>query len=236
MQKLERIPWSELGPEFMELWGWPNGKRDPEHITVLGPTGSGKSVFSLQICQERAKLRGAHVIVIATKPADKSLISTRWPIVEKWPPQYGQDQCIFWPAAKMKPEERKPVQKQAIGYALNDLWRPNANHIVMFDEIAYLEQELGLRTTITTYWREARSVGITMVAGTQRPRGVSRYMHSESAWVAAFKPRDEDEALRMAEICGSRREFKDTILGLKRYEFLLVRRSTDEKYISKMGT
>ena len=50
---VERIPWSELGPEFIAVWGRPRGVNQPEHLEILGPTGSGKSFFLVQILHEQ---------------------------------------------------------------------------------------------------------------------------------------------------------------------------------------
>lgn len=235
--KIERVPWAELGPEFYRVWGWPNGRPEAEHVSVVGPTGSGKSMFQSEIVTTRAALRGSYVVVIATKPADATLRKTGWPIVNKWPPPWGKhERVIFWPKAG-KPIEGVKVQRVAIGRMLNEIWRPDAHTILVFDEIAYVEQELGLKTIVDRYWREGRSLGFTLVAGTQRPRNVSRYMWSEPSWSVAFPPADEDEAKRVAEIVGGRSRFANILThDLKRHEFLLVNRREKIAYISKLGT
>lgn len=236
-QSVERVPWSELSHEFYERWGWPDGKYEPEHVAVVGPTGSGKSMFQTEIITKRAELRGSHVVVIATKPADKTLRRIGWPVVNKWPPPYGKhEHVIFWPKAG-KPIEGVGVQRVAIGRMLNEIWRPEAHTILVFDEIAYVEQELRLKTIVDRYWREGRSLGFTIVAGTQRPRNVSRYMWSEPSWSVAFPPDDEDEAKRVAEIVGGRTKFTNILTNeLRPHEFLIANRRKKEAYISRLGT
>lgn len=233
MTNLETVPWSELGPEFYSQWGRPNGKVEAEHVSVVGPTGSGKSVFQTEILKERARLRGSAAVIIATKPADKTLKDMGWPIQKKWQPKWGQDQVIFWPNSP-KVEEGPRVQHVAIRAMLNDIWVKDANRIILFDEIAYIEQELRLKQIIDRYWREARSMGISIVAGTQRPRNVSRYMWSESTWIVAFPPADEDEAKRVAEVIGGRTQFFKPLMELPNHHFIIRHRREKVAYISKL--
>ncbi len=51
--QVERVPWSQLGPAFLRKWGYPRGKRMPEHVEILGQSGSGKSHFEAMILLER---------------------------------------------------------------------------------------------------------------------------------------------------------------------------------------
>lgn len=234
---LERIPWNQLEPYFLANWGWPDGKWMPEHVAVTGPTGSGKSYLATHLLHQRAVKGGAHVVVIATKPADGTVnrLTAKdkgWKLRKTWPPDYAENRVIFWPPSG-KPGEGVAKQRNAMFNMLDEMWKPDANIIVMFDEIAYLEEELRLRSLITKYWREARALGITIVASTQRPRGVSRYMHSEPSWSIAFKPQDLDDMRRVAEILGSR-EFIPDLSELQRREFILCKKATGEAYISRL--
>lgn len=230
----ERVPWDQLGPDFLRRWGYPRGKRMPEHLEILGQTGSGKSYFEKTILVARAKARGAHVVVVATKKADETLAGVGWPIITDWPPPYGKNQVIFW--AKASGLERAGLAKQRAKVAelLNKLWVPNSNIIVAFDEVAYIDTDLGLRVPLVRYYREGRALGITIVGSTQRPQGVPRYMHSESSWSVFFAPKDEEDAERMAQVAGSKRIYMPILMELNRekFEFLMVRNLTGEKYIS----
>lgn len=234
---LQTIPWHELEPEFIKSWGRPNGKVEAEHISIVGPTGSGKSKFQTYVAKKRAEQRGSHVMIIATKPADSTLKQMHWPITSKWPPEYGKhEQFILWPKAGRDERDARIHQRDMIKEALQSIWTENANTIVVFDEIAYIEQELGLKVLIERYWREGRSLGISIVATTQRPRNVTRYMWSESTWLVGFPPNDEDEAKRVAEILGGRRAYTEELLRLKRHQFILINRREKEAFISKIGT
>lgn len=155
-------------------------------------------------------------------------------MIDSWPPDYNQNQVIFWAKAAGLGDEALVEQKRKIKTLMGQIWTKESNRIVAFDEIAYIEQTLGLRTFITQYYREARALGITIVASTQRPQGVSRYVHSESGWSIFFAPKDASDAERMAEVAGDKKFYLPVLNSLNRekYEFLMVRNLTGEKYIS----
>lgn len=239
----ERVSWEELGPEFFGAWGYPHGEFMPEHLAIYGPTGSGKSYFEKYILMERARLRGSAVVVVATKPADATLSSTGWPVVDRWPPKTGWSrkkrdyrQVIYWAKAGGLDVAARARQAAAVEDLLSKLWRPNSNRILAFDELAYVEKQLKLSTHVETYFREARSLGITIVATTQRPTGVTRWMHSEPGWAVFFKPKDEEDAERLAQVAGNKLYYRRVFdeINKAQYEFVLVHSLTGESYISSL--
>jgi hypothetical protein len=232
-----RVPWEELGPDFLEAWGRPRGEWMPEHLEILGPNGSGKSWFEKVILQARAALRGSHIVILATKPADKTLSEMGWPVVTEWPPSRWREenaQVIYWAKAEGLGRDAVQRQREKVEELLDGLWHPDSNVVLCIDEIAYITQELGLATHITTYYREARALGITLVANTQRPQGVPRAMHSESTWAVCFAPKDEDDAERVAQALGDKKHYTAVLMHLDREkrEFLLTHNLTREAYIS----
>lgn len=232
----DSVSWDELGPAFYSEWGWPEGKWQPEHLAILGPTGSGKSKFMTTVMGERSRKSGAHAVLLVTKKADDTTLSLKsegWKIRRTWPPDYGETRTVYWPPGQDM-QKGSAAQRKAVFDFLAENWKEKANILIGFDEISYVENELRLRPVVEQYWREARTLGITICAGTQRPRNVSRYMHSEPGWSVAFRPDDEDDAKRVAEILGSRRTYTPMLMELERYHFLMVRRRTREAYISRL--
>jgi hypothetical protein len=141
---------------------------------------------------------------------------------------------IYWAKAKGLDTAGMAQQRQKVLDLLNRLWVPKSNIILALDEVAYLNDELHLRSQLTRYYREGRALGITIVSSTQRPQGVPRYMHSEASWSVFFAPKDEEDAERMAQVAGSKREYTALLLTLNRrnYEFLIVHNLTGERVIS----
>lgn len=240
VQVPERIPWSVLGPEFIAAWGRPRGKVMPEHLEVLGQSGSGKSFFLACILLQRQLARGSHIIIVATKADDDTLMGIGWPVVDTYPPPEGEPCIVFWPPAAGLTIAGKKQQAQKIQKLLEKLWHKNSNVIIVFDEIAYLCTELNfppdtpMKVILATYLREGRALGITCVSATQRPQGVIRQVHSEAGWTVCFAPKDEEDAERMAQVLGSKKLYMPILMSLDRekYEFLIVHGLTGKMYIS----
>lgn len=232
---IERVPWSVLGPEFIAQWGRPRGEVQPEHLEILGPTGSGKSFVLVQILVERVRRKKSHVIFIATKAADSTVRSMGWPIVDTPREAMRHDQVVYWPRTSAIGEKRKRYQAARIQQLLDELWHEDANVVVVFDEVAYIEKlSRDLQDTVLMYQREGRSHGITDVMGKQRAQGVQRDMHSESDWKIAFKMNDRQDNERLAELFGEKKIFLPVIESLdrERHEFLIQHKLTDTQYIS----
>jgi hypothetical protein len=238
-QPIRRAPWSQVGPDFIREWGYPDGRFEPEHVEILGPTGSGKTYFEATILQERVIARKSGVVFIATKPADKTIMRLGWPVVSDMKGVEQNDQVIFWPRTRALGSRRKEYMAAKIEELLSRLWVKDSGNIVAFDEIATVEQlSPELKELIQMYWREARSQGITVVGMKQRPQGIQRDMHSESSWVISFRPKDEDDARRYAEVLGGKKRWLPVLMGLDRakHEFVIKHESSGDAAISWVDT
>ncbi len=233
---VDRVDWGVLGPEFVRVWGRPNGRFDPEHLTIYGKSGGGKSYFAGYILKMRAAARGSHVVVVATKKADRTLTELGWPITSSWPPGYKEHQVIYWARAKGISREHRVEQRAKVKKLMDALWVKDSNVIVYWDELTYVEKMLNLGPELETYYREGRANGICNVAALQRPAGVTRLAHSEAGWTVAFPPKDVDDRDRVAEVLGDRARFRGVLDDLDRtkHEFIIRHDLTGETYISHL--
>ncbi|MDA8313678.1 MAG: hypothetical protein M0010_00640 [Actinomycetota bacterium] len=232
---LEAVPWSELGPTFIEQWGQSRGKRQAEHIEVTGQNGSGKSWIECAILQARAQRRGTSEIVLVNKATDDSIPLLGWPIVDTWEGVCDFRWSTFWPRTEAVGEERAKYQEARFYELLARLWQPEANTVVAVDEMLTLEQlSARLRKLIEMYWREARANGISMIAQSQRPIGTSRHQHSETVWKIVFPPADEDDLDRFAQLLGSPKVWGPALANLDqgRHEFIIRNTVTKEAFVS----
>lgn len=237
--QIPRIPWSQISASFIKVWGYRDGYFDPEHLEILGPSGSGKTYFEATILQQRVEARDSAVVFIATKPVDATIMKLGWPVVSDWKGVTKNRQVIFWPRTNAVGEEHEAILAAKIQDLLDRLWKAKAKVILVFDEIATSEElSKAIKVRIKRFWREARSVGITIVAMKQRPQGIQRDMHSEAAWIAAFKPKDEDDAARVAEVMGSKRMWIPILMSLDRdkRELVLLNAVTGKAVITWVDT
>jgi nucleoside-triphosphatase THEP1 len=237
----ERVPWSELGPDFIATWGLADpGNPQPEHLEIIGQNGSGKTHLLFTMLHDRYRARETAGIFVATKADDDIYGKLGWPVLgDVRDIREGDTNFTFWPRTGLKGTRRKEFHAQKVGELLDDLFRGDANTIVAFDEVGYVESlSRELRDTVQMYWREARSLGITVIAMKQRPQGALRDMHSESYWTAAFRPKDDADLDRWAELFGAKRDWIPVIRELdpNRHEFILRHSRSREAFISWVDT
>ncbi len=236
VSQIPKIPWSELGPEFVQIWGRADpADPQPEHMEVIGMNGSGKSYFVYKVMQERMIVRNTPEIAVVTKPDDKTVFKLGWPIGDSWDFVRKNRQCIYWPRTNKLGKARKAYHNTKILELLDRLWHPNSNTVVSFDEIAYLESlSPDLRDTIQMYWREARSQGISIVATKQRPQGTDRHMHSETHWTVCFVPADYSDRERFAELLGRKQDWMPVfdVMDHMNHEFVIRHTRTGDTFIS----
>ena len=236
----ERVPWSELGPYFIDAWGRSDESNpQPEHWEIVGPTGSGKTYLMLTALQDRDRTRKSGAVLIVTKADDEIFSRLGWPVVSKVDEVVGHTNVVFWPRTGKTGTARAEFHGLHVQGLLDKLWRPGANTIVGFDEIGYVQDLPGdLKRTLQHYWREGRSLGITVVGMKQRPQGALRDMHSETYWTAAFAPKDRSDAERFAELFGHKRDWLPVFDGLDatQHEFILRHSKSREAYISWVDT
>lgn len=241
MPDIEKVPWSQLGPDFAKAWGRADpSDPQPEHMEVIGMNGSGKTYFLATVLQERVIVRDTPTVIICTKPADTTILKLGWPVTDDYHELRRKKQVIYWPNPRAIGAQRKAYQEVKIRELLEYIWHPGSNTVVAFDEIAYAESlrspagKAELREIIEMYWREGRSQGITVVGMKQRPQGANRHMSSETQWTVAFVPKDHADAERFAELFGPKREWLPVFdqMNPDNHEFLIRHTRSRLAYIS----
>jgi energy-coupling factor transporter ATP-binding protein EcfA2 len=238
--EVSTLRWEEFSRVFAA------NHKQGEHVAIVGPTGGGKSVLALSLAKIVAARRAndgrpTRVVVFATKPRDDTVSSLGWPLIKKWPPSYGQEHGIVWPRPGGDPDTIAAKQRAVFRPLLGAIYHEGGQTLVI-DEAAYFEETppngLGLSAAMAQYWTSARSLKLTLIAATQRPRHVTRSMWSEPSWVFILRPEDEDDLLRVAQLSGAKHQVLELVPELGGHEFLCVRRKRGEGrrqlYISKV--
>ena len=221
----ERVPASEVLETFYRE------HEQGQHVGIVGPTGSGKSTLAIELVKARARRRAkdgrpSRVTVFAHKPRDRTIEALGWPRLKKWPPPLGQEHVVVWPDyGDMSTVARR---QRAVFEPLMRRIFAEGGQTLYIDEISWFEDRppdgLGLRALVVQYWQFARSVDLSLIAATQRPRGVARGMWSETSWLYVFRLEDHDDLRRLGEIGGNTSAIKEVVASLDDHEFVEVRR------------
>ncbi|MCA1569736.1 MAG: hypothetical protein LC798_05325 [Chloroflexi bacterium] len=165
-----------------------------------------------------------YVVICATKPADAGLTKLAkgggWKKLEKWPPRKGTNRVILWPPYK-KPEYER-AQVSAFAAAFDDIFA-DGGWAVYFDEVAYMVDDLKLGGWIRRFWRQGRSLGITVIAATQRPVDVPLDMYSAASWLFLWRTNDRRDLDRIAGLgAAATDDVRREVQSLGPHEVLVV--------------
>lgn len=225
VEEIPVIPWAS----FMETWKWFQG----EHLIAIGPTGQGKSTLIEAIMPKRNI-----AWVLVTKKRD--------PIIKEFKKQGFEvrtsvrgiseqvtPKVLLQPKfAKEEPIERH--QKDEFRYALKRAFE-YGGVCVDIEEVQYMVEDLGLKQDLKRLWHQGRSMGVTVVAGTQRPAFIPVVAYSGSTHIFFFRSSDEYDLQRMGGLGGTNnRLIRDAVSVLKSHQVLYLNTRTGEMVITKV--
>lgn len=215
-ERVARVRWHEFLPRLR----WEQG----EHVALVGPTGRGKTHLALALLPRRQ-----WVTILATKPRDRTLSGLvgrgGYVRIGAWPPPHQRTQrVLLWPPWR-RIEDRGP-QARALRDALGAIV-VEGNWCVFADDVQYLTDELRLGDVLQTIWLQARALGVSLVAATQRPRHVPRTMWTQSTHLFVWGTTDADDLRQLAGMGGVDAQLvRAEVAQLARHDVLYVNTRT----------
>jgi hypothetical protein len=217
----EQVPFYEWDEFLLRYFRWIQG----EHVALIGPTGSGKTSLMLRILALRA-----FVVVLATKPRDKTLsalVKHGFRRMKKWDPALSPRKYpkrLLWPdASKMYSAHTQQAEFVA---TLDAIYRVGY-WCVCVDELWYLIHHLKMSFEVKTYLQQARSLKISLLVGTQRPAHVPVEIYDQSSHLFFWLDNDETNLKRISGISyRSSHLIRDVVSSLEKHEVLYIHRDT----------
>lgn len=209
--------------------------RHGEHITIVGPTGCGKTWVAWQIL--------GHVtsptfpgIVLVKKPRDKLITENakdlRYRVVRTWPPTPSlwrprkPPGWVVWPRTNFRDVETDRAAKNVLfRRVLLDVYQ-KGNRIAYVDDAFGFSALLGLKEELTELWTELRSMDGSLMTAFQRPSMVPLWAYSSAEHLLLFNDPDKRSRDRFAEIGGVDPDLvKETVQALPEHHFVYIKRT-----------
>jgi hypothetical protein len=216
--------------EFIaERWRFSPG----QHITIVGPTGCGKTHLAYQLLEKSATPKNPAVVLV--KKARDPLITRRgrelgYRMTRSWPPtptgwwSRQPSGYLVWPPTRFDPDIDRPVKQRVFRRAILDSYK-RGKRIVYVDDAFGVSELLKLREELIEMWTELRSMDGTLLAAFQKPSHVPLWAYSQAEHLFLFHDPDKRSRERFGEIGGVDPYLvQETVMGLKRHQALYIRR------------
>lgn len=176
-------------------------------MTIIGPTGSGKSHFALELGD-----MCAYTLVLATKRDDplledltaKGYFATPDLSEVVWTERDGpipeHRKVVYWQrlAGAKNARERQAAQAAALSRAFEYAERTRGWCLVI-DELMWAAANLRLERELDSLWFQARTQKVSVVACAQRPSRVPLLALSQASYLILFRTQDERDLERLRE-------------------------------------
>jgi len=126
-------------------------------------------------------------------------------------------------------------QKVAIGNMLQSLY-VTGGWTVYLDEVRYVTQYLKLAPAVELLWQQGRSLNLSIMAATQRPRHIPLSAYSQATHLFLWRDNDEENIRRLSGLgAADKVTVQFAVMNLAKHEVLYVNTRTGELYVTKVA-
>lgn len=216
--------------DFLRAFKWKQG----EHVTIIGPTGSGKTWLAESILPIRR-----FVAVMITKKKDPMIGKFEkggYKRVKDWheiPHEIHSRILLHPPFARDEPKERH--QRDSFAYAFDRAFEQG--HWTLYaDELPYVIDELKLQHKVKRQLNQGRSLKSSLVSSAQRPAFLPLLAYSAATHLFFFRTTDETDLKRIGGLGGvSNKLIRSLVAVLESHQVLYLNTRTGEMYITKVS-
>lgn len=216
LQEPQRVSW----PEFIgRYFPWRQG----EHVVIVGPTGSGKSVLMRSLMTRRD-----WVTVLCSKKRDATYtdyLNSGYIRALKWPPPLppkGADSqhVLLWP--KIGNISDLDTLNPIFSHCLDSVF-VDEGWCVGLDDLYFLCKRAKLQGQIEALNYQVRSMGVSLVSCLQRPAWVPRTTWDQASHAFVRRLADTEDLRTIRGLApGTTRDLETWTRQLGRYEWLYL--------------
>jgi len=213
---------------FLQRFKWEQG----EHITLVGPTGQGKTMLSRHLLDRRR-----FVVVFATKRKDPMIDRMKkdgYALIRRFDGQRVQgDRYILQPPQGKSIRETRANQKREFGYAMEVAYE-QGSWCVVIDEGKMICDTFGLTPEVEMLLQGGRTLGVSVIMGVQRPVKIPLAAYDQATHLFFFREGDEANLKRIGGIGGvSNKLVREAVSMLESHQVLYLNTRNGEMAITK---
>lgn len=216
-EEVPEVGWDDFLERLHPIW------EPGQHLSALGSTGGGKTTALIQLLDGRRE-----VIALCTKLRDPlfgSLTKRGFKAITdvgEWPARDWHPKVMLHLPSTGLDRASSQGQAELVSNVLHEVWR-RGDYDLYIDEIAELTDLLKLDGNLRILYKEARSSGVSIVAGTQRASRVPLEMYSQPRFLLFWRSSNREEMKRLADMNAGDPEVVRQVIGqLDRYEVLVL--------------